>query len=283
VFQNRLYAAWKGVNNDQGIYWSSFDGRSWAPQQRIANVGTSKGPSLAVLQGLLFAAWKGVNNDQGIWWSSFDGRSWAPQQNVSGVGSSVGPGLATFNNEMVAAWKGVGNDQGIYWSVVFDTTPFNQSLGFAMQSQLETNWCWSAVATSTSRFYNSSSGWTQCGLANQQLGQSTCCQNGSSSACNVPWYLDQALGQTGNLESWESGHADLTTVEGDLVRTCPVGVRIGWSGGGGHFVVIDGAETSNTTVHVEDPIYGSSDIAYNTLASNYQGSGSWTHTYFTKP
>jgi hypothetical protein len=26
VFANRLFAAWKGANGDQGIYWSSFDG-----------------------------------------------------------------------------------------------------------------------------------------------------------------------------------------------------------------------------------------------------------------
>jgi hypothetical protein len=152
-----------------------------------------------------------------------------------------------------------------------------------MQHQQQSNWCWSAVSVSTSLFYNSSSTWTQCSLANQQLGQSTCCQNGNTAACNKAWYLDKALSETGNLDGWQSGTVPQAILEGDLVKTCLVGVRVAWSGGGAHFIIVDGAATSNSTVHVEDPIYGSSDISYNTLVSSYQGTGSWTHTYFTKP
>jgi hypothetical protein len=37
---------------------------------------------------------------------------------------------------------------------------------FMMQTQLQDNWCWAAVATSASLHYNSSSGWTQCRVAN---------------------------------------------------------------------------------------------------------------------
>jgi hypothetical protein len=70
VFENRLFAAWKGVHDDQGIYWSSFNGNSWAGQEKINGVGTSQGPSLAVFESRLFAAWKGVHDDQGIYWSS---------------------------------------------------------------------------------------------------------------------------------------------------------------------------------------------------------------------
>ena len=82
------------MDNDQGIWFSSFDGNSWAPQQNVANVATSVGPSLAVFNGRLFMAWKGMDNDQGIWFSSFDGNSWAPQQNVANVATSVGPSLS---------------------------------------------------------------------------------------------------------------------------------------------------------------------------------------------
>ena len=46
-FNGRLYAAWKGAFDDQAIWYSSFDGSSWAPQQRIPNVATSVGPCLA--------------------------------------------------------------------------------------------------------------------------------------------------------------------------------------------------------------------------------------------
>ena len=33
---------------------------------------------------------------------------------------------------------------------------------------------------------------------------------------------------------------------------------------------------------IDDPIYGKSHIAVSDFTNNYQGSGSWTHTYFTK-
>jgi hypothetical protein len=116
VFANRLFAAWKGVNNDQGIYWSSFSAGTWAGQQRISGVGSSDGPALAVFANRLFAAWKGVNNDQGIYWSSFNGGAWVSQQNIHNVGTSHGPSLAMFENRLFAAWKGINNDQGIYFS-----------------------------------------------------------------------------------------------------------------------------------------------------------------------
>ena len=35
-------------------------------------------------------------------------------------------------------------------------------------------------------------------------------------------------------------------------------------------------------LHIDDPIYGKSTLSYNQFATNYQGSGTWTHTYFTK-
>ena len=36
-------------------------------------------------------------------------------------------------------------------------------------------------------------------------------------------------------------------------------------------------------IDVRDPIYGSSDIALATFSGSYQGTGSWTHTYYTEP
>ena len=48
VFRNCLYAAWKGADDDQGIYWSSFDGMSWTAQSQMLNRASSHGPALAV-------------------------------------------------------------------------------------------------------------------------------------------------------------------------------------------------------------------------------------------
>jgi hypothetical protein len=71
AFNGRLYAAWKGVPGDNRMFWSSFDGTRWSPEQQGVGNGTSDGPNLAVLNARLFAAWKGVPNDTRMFWSSF--------------------------------------------------------------------------------------------------------------------------------------------------------------------------------------------------------------------
>ena len=122
VYNGRLYMAWKGIDNDQRIWFSSFgpsnfNGTAWAPQQQVQGVGTSVGPSLSVYNGRLYMAWKGIDNDQRIWFSSFNGTSWAPQQQVQGVGTSVGPSLSVYNNgRLYMTWKGITNDQRIWFS-----------------------------------------------------------------------------------------------------------------------------------------------------------------------
>src|ERR1700693_3862928 len=49
VFGRALYMAWKGVEGDQRIFFSRFDGNSWAPQQGAARCAVQHLPSLAVL------------------------------------------------------------------------------------------------------------------------------------------------------------------------------------------------------------------------------------------
>ena len=88
---------WKGIDNDQRIWFSSFNGTAWAPQQQVQGVGTSVGPSLSVYNnGRLYMTWKGITNDQRIWFSSFNGTAWAPQQQVQGVGTSYKPSLTKY-------------------------------------------------------------------------------------------------------------------------------------------------------------------------------------------
>ena len=122
VFDNRMVMAWKGIEHDQRIWFSNFNGAAWAPQQFVNGVATSCGPSLAVFNGKIWMAWKGMNADEGIWFSSStNGTAWAPQQEVAGVATSTGPSLAVFNGKLFMAWKGMVSDQGIWWSS-FDGT-----------------------------------------------------------------------------------------------------------------------------------------------------------------
>ena len=165
------------------------------------------------------------------------------------------------------------------WLYSYLVLPFN------MQAQTQSNWCWAATSTSVSRFYSFLSPWTQCKVASDELGKQ-CCTTPMPGACNVPWYLDKALTRTNNFVSIQSSAASWNIVKSELEKGLVVGARIGWSGGGGHFMVLHGVSTSILGVtkylHIDDPIYGKSTLTYDQFATNYQGSGSWTHTYFTK-
>ena len=88
AYNNRLYMAWKGQGNP-GIWFSSFDGTNWAPQQEITGLATSVGPALAVYSDRLYMAWKGIVGDQGIYFSSLS--NWAPQQKIADVATDVEP------------------------------------------------------------------------------------------------------------------------------------------------------------------------------------------------
>lgn len=158
----------------------------------------------------------------------------------------------------------------------------SSNLNFNMQKQQQSQWCWSAVTTSTSLFYNVGSGWTQCTLVNAELNQTTCCQNGATSSCNQPWYLDKALQRTGNLKSVVGKAATYAGVQKEINANRALGVRIGWPDDTGHFVIIDGySNTGGRFVSVKDPFYGPSTYSYNAFATGYQTTGKWTHSYYT--
>jgi hypothetical protein len=163
-------------------------------------------------------------------------------------------------------------------------------LGFVMQQQNQTNWCWAAVSASVSNFFGgpaSPSGgpWQQCDVANCALGQTNCCQaqNAGGAACNKDWYLEQGLACVSHLASPPvSGPSPYSFVQQEITSNHPVGVRIGWYGGGGHFVALSGYDDSTGTqfVDVEDPWYGPSTYDYNSFSTAYQsGAGGWTDTY----
>lgn len=165
---------------------------------------------------------------------------------------------------------------------ILDVLYSSQVLSFDMELQTQSNWCWAATSKSVSHFYSAFSPWTQCKIASEELDQ-TCCDSPVPGACNIPWYLDKALARTNNFVSIQSGTITWSKVKEELQKGLVVGARIGWSGGGGHFMVIHGVSKTNGVeyLHIDDPIYGKSTLTYTQFATNYQNSGTWTHTYFT--
>ena len=156
-------------------------------------------------------------------------------------------------------------------------------LVFAMQTQQQTNWCWAAVAASVSAFFDPNTNWRQCSIVNAEFNRNDCCTNGSSANCNKPWYIDLGLQRTGNFRSKSTGAGTMTDVSQDVNISRPLCVRIGWSGGGGHAVAIDGYHRGLDMVAIDDPWYGASDVSLATFQTAYQGSGSWTHSYRVEP
>jgi len=193
-----------------------------------------------------------------------------------------------------------------------------------MQYQLMTNWCWIAVATSISHFYNPSSPWTQCSLTTAQL-QASASLHMLGSCCPIPEQLEsdpalaaalanpylssseyalqslnlglfatppgicdhtgdigKALTQTGNLNQETGSAVGFTDLLNELSAGHPVCIGIAWSGGGGHLIAASGVEIPDLVI-VEDPVNGRSVVPYQTLATSYQGSGSWNDSFYTQP
>ncbi|MFF5210525.1 papain-like cysteine protease family protein [Streptosporangium sp. NPDC000396] len=195
----------------------------------------------------------------------------------SAVTAPTGPGGGTVNCQ----YGGAGPYEKFFLALG------DQRLNFAMQHQQQTQWCWSATSVSVAAFYDPATAWTQCSLVNAERGLNTCCGPAASDAnsCNQPWFVNTALTRVGHLRDVLAGALSLDQIRAELLATSPIGVRIGWAGGGGHAVVVKGRfHDANGVeyVSVADPWAGDSDVPYDTFRNNYQGTGTWTHTYRTQ-
>jgi hypothetical protein len=164
---------------------------------------------------------------------------------------------------------------------------------FYMAQQQDTNWCWAATASSVDFFYRVMTAFSQCIVAANTLGRSDCCATGGvvTGNCNQPYYLDKALQSVKHLNVFTVGTITPAAIDNELGQNRPVGVRTAWSSGGAHVLVVCGhytqldpnTQTSPDWVSVADPAYGNSEVLYNTFLTQYQGIGTWTHTYTTTP
>jgi hypothetical protein len=159
---------------------------------------------------------------------------------------------------------------------------------FSMHHQEQTNWCWAATAVSVSHFYDAASPWIQCLLADDEFGSMNCCDDGSTAACNKPWYLYNGLQRVGHSGQVEAGTASF--LENEIAARRPVVSKISWSGGGAHFPLISGYGDVVVSLNpfvlerylqIQDPWYGASFIPYNSFRMAYQGAGQWTVTFYT--
>jgi hypothetical protein len=159
-------------------------------------------------------------------------------------------------------------------------------LGLQEQPQQQSEWCWAATTVSITLYYDPTSTWTQCSLANHVFGQTTCCQNGGSAMCNRGSDCGADLSTTNHLSSELAAPIPLTTIMQEIDALRPIAIAITWNGGGQHFVTIDGYDASDPTaptIDVQDPAYGrSANQDFNTFPATYQGGATWNWTYLTK-
>lgn len=162
----------------------------------------------------------------------------------------------------------------------------SHKLSLSVQRQSESNWCWAAVATSVALFYRPASTWTQCRVASATLGRTDCCGPAASDplGCNQPYFLDVALGTTGHFASMRAAGLTLPQILIEVSAQRPIGCRIEWADGSGHFLTIVGVQTPSSGtayIDVSDPIYLDAQIAFPAFPALYQGGASWTHSYLT--
>ncbi|MFL6464693.1 MAG: C39 family peptidase [Bryobacteraceae bacterium] len=166
---------------------------------------------------------------------------------------------------------------------------------FQIETQEQRNWCWAAVAATVANYFFPGQAIEQCAVATgvqyaQGVPNTNCCPNGSTSVCDIPEALEDALNTVNNLLGKSlTHHASDTYLDFKIIRQkidagLPICARIRWYGEGerGHFVMIIGYSESPSAgqwVDIADPRYEDSTIPYEQFRSAYWGAGWWDDTY----
>lgn len=280
----RIWSCWKSTTASNAP-WTSWAAQ-WTPQLpgfkavdvAVAPLSDGRLQFWAIdNSGRVWSCWKSTTTSNAPWtpWTL----AW-----ISDAPSFTAQGITATRlaDKRLQVW--VTDANGVIRTTFKSTTASsaawsNWALAFPIQKQEQTNWCWAGCSTATAHFFDPASSWSQCKVANAELGQTACCTN--PGPCNVYGYLNQALNIVGHFQGMASTTEPDATITAQVNAGLPLGVRVQWSGGGAHFIMVVGGGP-NDMVLVKDPIYGMSYIPYNTLATSYQGSGTWTHSYFTK-
>lgn len=166
--------------------------------------------------------------------------------------------------------------------------PKTRCLSVDVQAQQQSLWCWLAVATTIEHFFEPSSTLTQCQLADTMLGQSNCCSDPSSAACNQAGDTSAALQQVGHFQSNTDGSLTFFQIKLEIgFAQDPIVVRIKWGNATvGHAVILSGYLTDSEGEHwvvVDDPGAGTTELwTYDEFRTAYKGNGTWDITRRTK-
>ena len=149
---------------------------------------------------------------------------------------------------------------------------------FQIQTQKQDQWCWAAVSASIHQYFSGEAAFSQCEIAHRVL-NTACCDNPTT--CNTPAFLEDALDKIGKRGDVLPGSLPFGKIMEQIDRGMPIGVRIGWFGGGGHFVVIRGYRNpaGAELLSIADPWFVDSIQYLDIFKSRYLGRGEWTDTF----
>jgi len=98
--------------------------------------------------------------------------------------------------------------------------------------------------------------------------------------------LEDALGDRvlKKLRRVQGGPLSFPETLAEIQQGLPIGVRIGWFEGGGHFVVIRGCREGAGVqlLSIADPWFVDSIQYFEDFTSGYLGRGEWTDTFLLK-
>jgi hypothetical protein len=288
---NALWHIWQtGPSDTDWSGWSSLGGIITSTPSVAVN---TDGRLEVFARGTDYALWH-------IWQTVPHAGPWSAWSSLAGIITSD-PAVAVNTDGRLEVFAR-GSDDALWhiWQTVPHAGPWSAwsslagsmispvvYLGLKEQPQQQSEWCWLATTTSITLYYSPAYTGTQCSLANTELSQTTCCTNGSSSACNQPGYPDQALTTTGHLASTAMGAPTLQTIIDQIEAGHPVSINIQWipSGSGGHNPATDGYDNRDSaapTLDIQDPWYGPSTQDFNSFPGSYNGGATWYESYFTR-
>ena len=159
--------------------------------------------------------------------------------------------------------------------------PANVLAGYVQQAQLQTQWCWAAVASSVAGFYAPNvppnPDFTQCKLACWSSLSDRCCSDGSLDVCNQPQLQSLALQHVQHRHHSSGGRLSFAEICDEIDAGRPIAVTVLWTLGGGHALVITGYATLSARPHlqVQDP--AGAVVALD----DFPDAGSWNWTVTT--
>ena len=109
-YNGRLYAAWKGITGDYGIYTKYFDGAWDSKQYPVGDksiVSSNHRPALAKYDGELYLVYVSQDNKSIMCVTSTDGKTWTGAVKVQSVTTDSAPILVYYKalDCLVCAWR----------------------------------------------------------------------------------------------------------------------------------------------------------------------------------